>query len=55
MAVATERGGSDRNSLSIKKTERWREIDTVNQRDNEPHIEEKGGRGVSCSESPYHL
>lgn len=45
MAVATEGGGSDRNSLSIKQTERWREADTVNQRDNEPQIEEKGGRG----------
>lgn len=45
MAVETEGGGSDRNSLSIKKkkTERWRETDTVNQRDNEPEIEERGG------------
>lgn len=42
-AVETEGGGSNRNSLSIKKTERWRETDTVNQRDNEPEIEERRG------------
>lgn len=45
--METEGGGSDRNSLSIKKAERGRETDTVNQRDNEERKESGrgGGRG----------
>lgn len=50
-AVETEGGGSDRNSLSMKKDrEVERETDTVSQRDNEPQREERRemrGRGES--------